>query len=584
MISKLFDLLTPHERVQALFIFVLMLGVALFEVIGVASIMPFLAVLVDPTIVETNRVLASTYEALGFETTQSFLFFLGTVVLTLLIVSLSCRALGIFLQLRFALLREYTIGRRLIASYLSQPYVWFLDQHSGELGKTILSEINIVINQAILPALIFVAQSTAALALLGLLVFMDPSLALTVGFVLGSAYVAIYLSAKMLLSRIGLENVEANRRRFEVVNEAFGAIKELKLMGLEQVYVDRFSAPAELFARHQASAKIIAQIPRFLLEALAFGGMLVVVLYLMSDTNDLQVILPKLALYAYAGYRLIPALQQAYGSLAQIRFANAAVERLRAELKERGDATLVANTDGKMQPRQDIVLQDVHFSYPNSDRQPIKGLDLRIGVGEVCGIVGATGVGKTTAVDLLLGLLSPDKGHLLVDGRLVDQTCVRAWQACVGYVPQKIYLIDDTIAANIALGVPETELDMARVEWAANVAQIHDFVMDELGQGYQTETGEQGVRLSGGQRQRIGIARALYHRPHVLVLDEATGALDSDTEARVMRALAAVDDKLTIVVITHQKGALGFCDHVYELQDGRVSGRRSGGTGTHADT
>lgn len=572
-LKKLLDLLTPHERRRAVLLLGMILMMALLDVIGVASIMPFMAVLANPQLAETNAILVLVYAGLGFTDPQSFLFFLGVVVFLVLVVSLAFKALTTYAQLRFTLMREYSIGRRLIEGYLHQPYTWFLNRHSADLGKTVLSEVSQVIGGAMMPMLTLVAQGAVVLAILILLVVLDPFLALIVGAVLGFAYGLIYSLISDYLARLGRERKVANQQRFTAVSEAFGATKEVKVGGLEQAYIKRFSQPAKIFAKHQASAQVVAQLPRYALEALAFGGMLLVVLYLLSSSGGFATVLPVIALYALAGYRLMPALQQIYASITGLRYAAPALDALHADLINLLPATPADLQAKPMQLTQAITLNNIRFTYPKAAQPTLENITLRIPARSTIGLVGSSGSGKTTIVDLILGLLEPEAGSLEVDGLQIESTNRRQWQRAIGYVPQQIYLADDTVAANIAFGLEPGDIDQSAVERAARIANLHDFVVDELPHGYATTVGERGVRLSGGQRQRIGIARALYHQPQVLVLDEATSALDNLTEVAVMEAVHKLSHEITIILIAHRISTIRECDSIVLMEKGRLAGQ-----------
>jgi ABC-type bacteriocin/lantibiotic exporter with double-glycine peptidase domain len=310
----------------------MILVMAFLDMVGVASIMPFMAVLASPGVIETNPYLNALYTRLNFTDPQAFLFLLGVVVFAALLVSIALKALTTYASTRFTTMREYSIGRRLVSGYLHQPYAWFLNRHSADLGKTILSEVEHVVEKAIKPMMDLIAYGAVLVGLLILLLLVDPLLAFTVGVVLGLAYGLIYRFASGYLGRIGHERRQANKERFESVNEAFGGIKDVKVGGLEQAYARRFEKPAQRYARHQATAAIIGLMPRYALETIAFGGMLLVVLYLLGADGGLQKALPIMALYALAGYRMMPAIQLLYAALTRLRFAGAALDNLHSDI------------------------------------------------------------------------------------------------------------------------------------------------------------------------------------------------------------------------------------------------------------
>ncbi len=572
-ISKLLDLLSPSERKRAGVLLGMMLVMALLDMLGVASILPFIAVLANPALIETNPILFSAYQLsknLGLSSTDQFLFFLGLIVFALLVFSLAFKALTTYAQTRFALMREYSIGKRLVEGYLHQPYSWFLNRHSADLGKTILSEVQTIMYNGILPLMTLFAQSAVAIALLSLLLFVDPLLAVSVGLVLGVAYGGIMLLMSGWLNALGQARIKANQERFTAVSEAFGASKEVKAGGLESIFIERFAKPAETYARGQSTAQVIAQVPRFALEAIAFGGMLLVVLYLMTQSGGFTAALPIIAMYVFAGYRLMPALQQIYAAVTQLKFVGPALSALHTDLLSLEPVEI----DGKMQKPMPLIncieLNNIFYQYPNADAPALNRINLSIPARSTVGLVGSTGSGKTTTVDLILGLLEPQEGTLCIDGQVVNASNRRQWQKSIGYVPQHIYLADDTVSANIAFGLAPEILDQEAVERAAKIANLHDFVIQDMPQGYNTMVGERGVRLSGGQRQRIGIARALYHNPSVLILDEATSALDNITEQSVMDAVNNLGHNITTILIAHRLTTIRECDQIYLLENGAV--------------
>ena len=569
MIKKLLKLLTPTERKRAGVLLGMFLLMGLLDMVGVASIMPFMAVLGNPEIVETNAILNKAFTVasnFGIDTSEQFLFTLGIFVFVFLVVSLTFKAFTIYAQTRFTLMREYSIGKRLVEGYLNQPYSWFLNRHSADLGKSILSEVGQVIGNGITPMMNLISHGTIATALLFLLITVDPKLAFIVGVTLASAYVLIYKATSSMLKRSGEARYKANQERFTAVSEAFGASKEVKVGGLEQAYIDRFSDPARTFARQQATAQVIGQLPRFALEAIAFGGMLLVVLYLMAQSGNFASALPTIVLYAFAGYKLMPALQSTYNAVTQLRYAGPSIDALHQDLMSLQFAN-PHQAKAAMSLTQAITLNHIQYSYPNAAQPVLKDLSITIPARSMVGLVGATGSGKTTTVDLILGLLEAQKGTLEVDGQPVTELNRRSWQRAIGYVPQQIYLADDTVAANIAFGVDTKDIDHTAVERAARIANLHEFVVNELPQEYQTTVGERGVRLSGGQRQRIGIARALYHNPQVLILDEATSALDNLTEQAVMEAVHNLGHEITIILIAHRLSTVKAYDIIFLLEN-----------------
>ena len=570
--KKLLFLLSPAERKHAALLLIMNLIMALLEMIGVASIMPFIAVLTNPTLVETNIILNSIFKIsniFGVNDNDKFLIFLGILVFVLLITSLTFKAATTFFQLKFVQMREYSIGKRLFEGYLNQPYSWFLGRHSADLGKSILSEVGVIINNGMQPFMVFISNTMIVILLIFLLMLVDPKLTLIVSFTLGVAYGLIFKLVRKFLNHVGKLRMINNQLRFTTISEAFGAVKEVKVGGLEEIFIKRFSDPAQIFARSQASSSAISQIPRFALEAIAFGGIILLILFLMAKTGEIDSALPILSLYAFAGYRLLPAIQQIYSAFTQLSFVRPSVESLYNDLKNLEKHNINQDQNNFLFNKA-ISLKNISYEYPNAPRTSLKDVSLNISFGMTVGIVGATGSGKTTMVDIILGLLESQKGFLEIDGQVITKKNVRSWQRIIGYVPQSIYLTDDTIAANIAFGVDPKSIDLQNIEKVSKIANLHQFVIDELPNKYQTTIGEHGVRLSGGQRQRIGIARALYHNPKLLILDEATNALDNITEKAVMEKISSIKENLTIIMIAHRLSTVMQCDNIFLLEKGKL--------------
>tara|TARA_A100001011_G_scaffold272949_1_gene282273 strand:- start:25132 stop:26916 length:1785 start_codon:yes stop_codon:yes gene_type:complete len=568
--KKFISLLTPHERFRAFLLLIMIMIMAIIDMIGVASILPFIAVLSNPNIIETNNIISSMYKFshnFGVENSQQFLFILGILVFVLLVFSLFFKALTTYAQVRFVQMREYSISRRLVEGYLNQPYSWFLNRHSADLGKTILSEVSVVIGNGIFPLMELISKGIVVIALITLLILVDPKIAVIVGLSLSAVYLLIFYLVRKFLNRIGKERLNSNKMRFTTVSEAFGASKEVKIGGLEELYINRFSTFAKNFAQSQASSQVISQLPRFILEAVAFGGIMLIILFMMLRTGEFNNSLPIISLYVFAGYRLMPALQSIYASFTSLTFVGPSIDTLDKDLKNL-DKVYLEKKNEVIKFNKLISLKSICYTYPNTTKTVLKNISINIASKSKVAFIGTTGSGKTTIIDIILGLLDPQKGSLEVDNKKITKQNLRSWQQIIGYVPQHIYLSDDTIAANIAFGLNTNDIDKHRVEKVSKIANLHEFVTNELPNNYQTFVGERGVRLSGGQRQRIGIARALYNNPKLLILDEATSALDNETEKSVMDALNNLHKDITIILIAHRLNTVKNCDIVFKLDKG----------------
>ncbi|MEM6745501.1 MAG: ABC transporter ATP-binding protein [Pseudomonadota bacterium] len=572
VLTKIMELLDARERRNFWLLMAGVLVMGLANMAGVGSIIPFLAVLADPDVVERNAALSRLYALSGAATPERFLIWLGLAAVAAYMAALALKALVTYANMRFALRRQHTLAMRLLERYLRQPYPWFLGRHSAELAKNVLNETAVAVSGTLMPLLNLITNGVIVLCLLALLIAVEPLIALALALLLGTSYAAIYLSVRQLQARLGHARFEAMAERFRIVQEGLGGLKEVKVLGLERDLIARASEPSRRMADISARSALVTDLPRHALEGVAFGGMMCVVLALaVLRGGDLSAILTVAGVYALAGSRMAPAAQQIYQNLSALKFGRAGLEAVHRDYTEAPAAPLPAPA-APLRLREGLALEGVRYAYPASERGALDGLDLRAAARGSIGLVGGTGAGKTTAVDVLMGLLAPQAGRLVVDGRPIEtEEERRAWRRSVGYVPQQIFLADASVTRNIAFGVKDDEVDLAAVERAARMAQLHDFVMEELPDGYATHVGDRGVRLSGGQRQRIGIARALYHDPDVLVLDEATSALDNVTERAVMEAVRALGGRKTVIMIAHRLTTVMNCDEIFLLERGRVA-------------
>lgn len=551
----------------------MILVVAFLDTLGVASILPFVALLSNPDLVETNVILNTIFKLsnyVGIYTIKQFLFAFGVMVFLIFIISLTFKALVNYLHIRFSLSCEFSLSKRLIEIYLHQPYSWFLNRHGADLGKNILSEVSNVIGHSLMALITLITQSAIAITLIALLFITDTFLSFIVGSVIISFYLVIFLSLSRFLKRLGELLFKTNKDRFTIVSDIFNAIKEIKVDSLEEVFAQRFGKPARIYAKAQANTQILNLLPRFIMEGLSFGGILLLILYLMSKKGSFENSLPIISLYAFAGYRLLPAFQQIYGALSQIRVIGPAVDKLYEEYSNILDTKIQQDQTVPLPFTHSIQLEKINYSYPNSEYLALKDINLYIPVYSTIGFAGATGSGKSTIVDIIMGLLQPKSGDLKIDGKKINDKNHKQWLCSIGYVPQQIFLTDDSISANIAFGAETKDIVLENVERAAKIANLHDFIVNDLPKSYNTIVGERGIRLSGGQRQRIGIARALYHKPKVLILDEATSALDNLTESKVVESLNNLSQEITVIMIAHRLSTLTRCDKIYLMERGEV--------------
>lgn len=572
IIRQVSALLVGEQRRKLVIVAAMLVVRAGAELIGIASIMPFMGVVADSSTIHTNPYLSWAYTQFGFTTDTSFIMAFGVAVVIFLVLANAFSALTVYATTRFSWSLHHELSTRLLVSYLAQPYDFFVQRNSASFSKSILSECQEVVRSLILPLLNAVAKAITILAITTLLVVMEPLLALGVVVILGGAYGGVFLAIKKQQRRLGRERLEANEQRFKVAGEAFGGIKDVKVLQREGSFISRFRPASRTYSTAMAINTTISQVPRYLFEVMAFGGIILIVLYYLSTGRGIGQILPILSLYAFAGYRLMPELQQLFQAITQIRFTKPALDSLTADLetikKKQWSSDLEA-APKSLEFNTDITIDDVIFSYPDADEPALNRVNMVIPKNHTVGLIGASGAGKTTLVDVLLGLYEPHSGQVLIDGVALNALTMHSWRRQVGYVPQHIFLTDDTIAANIAFGIAAENVDLEQVKEAAKTASLHNFI-EAMPEGYDTVVGERGVRLSGGQRQRIGIARAVYHNPDVLLMDEATSALDGATENAVMQAIQRLSGHKTIILIAHRLTTVRTADTIWLMQNGRV--------------
>lgn len=576
--KKAWALLDSREKRTAWIVLSIVIISAISSALMIGSVLPFLSVLADTGRIHTVPALAAVYERFEFSSDYSFLIGLGSAMLGMIVIASLMQILKTWYVARFAMLRIHSISQRLMESYLRQPYEFFLNRHSGDMGTRILAETQQLVMHFLRPAAEAIAAVFTISAILILLVWAEPIVTLLAFSIIGVVYIIIFWICRRGLKRLGRERVETNNARFRITSEVLGGIKEIKLLGREASYLEQFSSHSRTMVAAMTTIEVVSLMPKFALEAISFCGIILLCL-MFIDPQDLASgealsgVLPVLGLFAFAGQRLMPELQKLYQALTIIQAGAAAVETVHDDLINRaGGSALPRSMPTGIGLKNRLVLEDVSYHYPGTAQAGVNEVGLEIGVGERIGIVGGTGAGKTTLADLILGLLLHKTGCILVDDVPITQSNLREWQQSVGYVPQHIFLTDASIAENIALGAPREEIDLSRVKDAAEISQLDEFIRSELPDGYSTIVGERGVRLSGGQRQRIGIARALYHDADLIVFDEATSALDNLTEREVMTAIEALPNEKTVIIIAHRLSTVQSCDRIVVLEMGRVVG------------
>lgn len=569
-LRQVWSLFTSAEQRKAVWMLLLTLCMAVAETASVISIMPFLSVLARPEIIQENRWLYGIYTWLGFTEQSRFITALGLASIGLVLTASAFKTITQHLLNRFVHLLRHSISSRLMVRYLAQSYEFFLSRNSAELSKSVLAEVDILMSNLIQPMSQAITQGIIVLAMLALVFAYNPWTALAIVLVVGSLYGVIYKLVRKRLRSMGEEMQAVNKERYQACNEALHGIRDIKVTHAEAIYLQRYSQASRIQARHLAANETLSQAPLYLVEATGYTGLISIALVLLANSGDIAQVLPALGLYGFAAYRMLPAAQIMYRGIARLKFASAVLEHMHRDMEL--PAPLFKQEPAYDSARQalslqhEIRLEGICYAYPSSPGKPVlRDFNLVIPANTSVGIAGASGSGKSTLMDVMLGLLQPQSGKVYVDGALITPDNLQQWHQAIGYVPQHIYLADASVEENIAFGVPKERIDMQAVERAARAAHIHDFVVNELLQGYATRVGDRGIRLSGGQRQRIGIARALYRDPPVLLMDEATSALDNETEAAINASIHNLSGKKTVVVIAHRQASLQACQIVVDL-------------------
>ena len=574
-LKKILFILTYKEKKNALILLIMMIITGLLEAIGVLSVAPFILVLLNPEIVDTNKILKISYDFTkfyGISSIDQYLIFLGTVFFLILIISISFKTLTFYWQRRYAVSCEFSVGARLFKSYLHQPYKWFLNRNSSEIIKNIFSEVSFLISYGIKPISEIFSQSIIVTMILASLIIFDPIISIfMIAFFVIFYGITYYMFTINFLGRIGKERVSLGTLIYTIVVEALGAVKELKVGRLENIYVEKYAKIAKVIKKNSSIEEMVGILPRSALEIFSFGGTILLIIYYLSVDKNFSTIIPIISMYVFAGYRLLPAIQKIYIASTQLRQLEPCLNVIHTDIKDL--KFLEYNyVDKSLEPKKYISLNNIDFTYPNQIKKSLNNINLKIPINHIVGIVGATGSGKSTIVDVILSLLEPERGTLEIDDIIIDRFNKRSWQSSIGYVPQQIYLIDDTISANISLGKDSEYIKSENIIRAAKIANIHNFITQDLPLKYETVVGEKGIRLSGGQRQRIGIARALYNNPKVLILDEATNALDSYTENLILNEISNIRKNITAIIITHRLVTLMRCDKIFIIDDGKING------------
>ncbi len=569
LLTRLWNHLNHRRRGQFVLLVVLMLVSAFAEVASIGAVLPFLGILVAPERVLNHPFVGDIAQSLGITSADQLVLPLTIAFGTIAVTAGAIRIFLIWASTKLAFSTGADLGIEVYHRTLYQPYRVHASQNSSEVIAGITNKTEAVMFSVLVPLLTFISSTVLVVVILIALITADPVIASTAGVGFGLSYVLVTWFSRRKLRSNGYRIAREQTQVLKALQEGLGGIRDVLLDGAQSVYCDVFRRAAHTLRRAQGSTVFIGESPRYAIEALGMVVIAALTYFLSQKVGGISMALPVLGMLALGAQRLLPSLQQLYYSWASITGYQASLADIIKLLDQPVPKEFLQPITKPLMFQDTIRLDGVHFSYTGAGPSVLDGLNLVIAKGARVGFVGSTGSGKSTTLDLLMGLLIPTKGQLLVDSQPVSGNHLRAWQRSIAHVPQSIYLADTTLAENIAFGVPVESIDMKRVRQAARQAQIANFI-EKNPEGYQAYVGERGVRLSGGQRQRIGIARALYKQASVLVLDEATSALDNATEQLVMDAIGELNSDLTILLIAHRLTTVRHCDFIVELEHGQV--------------
>lgn len=573
IIKKIFPLLSLNQRKAFYNLQIMVTLMAIMEILGIASIVPFMVLVGDMSVLQQDTVIARFYQATGLSSESQFIFLSGVMVLLMLFVSSMISMFTLWRLSIFATKTGSELADQLYTHYIRQGWLFHSRGSSAQLTKKIFAETGRVSSQIILPLVQMNARIVLAF-LLSLSIFIyDPKVAVIGVSVFAIAYTILFKVIRIRLARNGKEISKVNETRYRLINHGFGGIKDVLLFGRDRYFIKQFNESGHTLAYSHASNTALAQAPRFFMELVAFGAIISLVLYLFAThKGDVIMILPILSVYTLAAFKLLPAFQQIFVNVATIKGNLSAFETIEQDLID--SAQIKSNThkseDGSLDLKKKISLENITFTYPGNSEPAIKKLNMSIPVNSLVGIVGPSGSGKSTLIDILLGLITAQQGQLKIDDTFVNEQNSRSWKNTIGFVPQSIFLSEGTIVQNVAFGIPDKKINLEKVKNALTLSHLDKF-LETLDKGINTEVGERGIQLSGGQRQRIGIARALYHNAKVLVFDEATSSLDGITEKNIMEAIHNFSGQKTIIMVAHRLKTVQKCDQIFLVDNGKIA-------------
>lgn len=575
LIKKLKDILPVKDKFKLAFLFFLMIIGGALEVLSIGIIAGFVAVVANPETLLENNIAKSILDFFNIEDSRDILLYGSVFLIFIFLFKNAYLVLYKYIKSRFIFNRYKSFSERLFSIYMNVPYSFHLQRNSADLIRNITNESRTLATNIMLPFLQIATEVIITIGIITLLLFVEPFVTLITIVLLGGVSFLFLHTTKKKMKKYGEEALQERSKIIKLVNEGVGGFKDATIMNRQIWFIEKFQKSISSLAKTHFYQQTTKQAVRPVVETIAITGMLLISLILLDRGYSIGELASVLALFALSIQRLLPAINSIIGEYTGLRYHAHALTPIHEDLtrlKEYEDKNKQVSDD-KLELKKIIELRDVSFSYSDSKEKVLDNVSLEIKKGSAVGIVGPTGSGKTTLVDLILGLLVPQKGGVFVDQQNINKNTL-AWQKNIGYIPQFIYLSDDTIRNNIAFGIDEEKINQERIKEVLGVAHLNEFV-DKLEEGVNTHIGERGIRLSGGQRQRIGIARALYNNPEVLVMDEATSSLDNITEKFVIDAIEKLKKERTVIIIAHRLTTVKNCDTLYLLKDGKIAAKGS---------
>lgn len=571
MIKKLNYIFTKKEKIHLVFVFLVILIGSFIELLGVSVFLPFIDILMKPESIMEQKKYRYFYELLGFSSTDHFLIALGILICVVYLFKNLYLTFQQNCMLKFSYTTRMHLATKLLSTYMAEPYTFHLNKNISELQRSLQYDANQFM-QLINSSLQALAEVAVVICLGIYLIYVSPTISIVIiGLVVICIGLFFWISKKFS-KKIGAQNEAYNAQLYQWINQSLGGIKEVKVLNREEFFVDSYKTVYKKLIKGAKNNEMLAAIPKYILETVCIIGMIIAVIgKLLWGRRDLNAFVVQMSAFAVAAFRLLPSVGKISAYINNIMYSIPSLDLIYKDLKEIENFIPEENDISAVEKwnfNNSIELLNVSYAYDGTDNKVLNNISLTIRKGETVALIGSSGAGKTTLADVFLGLLIPQQGSIRVDGKNIYEN-MNSWHRMLGYIPQTIYLSDDTIRNNVAFGIKEEDIDEQAVVEALKKAQLYDFIQT-LEQGLETFVGDRGVRLSGGQRQRIGIARALYCNPEVLVLDEATSALDTETETAVMEAIDSLKGYKTMVIIAHRLTTIQNADKIYEVTDGNV--------------